>query len=129
MDPRLRNLEGHFHWEGALLVGDTPTGRATVRCLVRSESFHGSLGAVAGQVLRARLGRPISPSAAKLIPKRQIHHGSCLGRYGNPETIPLQAVALEGRRHLDGSWRRGVITGVSASAPLGQGHHACECRS
>lgn len=129
MDPRLRNLESPFHWEGSLLEGDTPTGRATVRCLVRSESFHGSVGAVAGQVLRARLGGPISPSAAKLIPKRQIHQGSCLGRYVNPESIPLQAVALEGRRHLDGLWRTGVITGVRASAPPGKGHHACECRS
>lgn len=31
--PRRDGWNDHFHWEGLLLVGDTPTGRATVRCL------------------------------------------------------------------------------------------------
>lgn len=31
--PRRDRWSDHFHWDGPLLVGDTPTGRATVRCL------------------------------------------------------------------------------------------------
>lgn len=31
--PRRDTWGDHFHWDGPLLVGDTPTGRATVRCL------------------------------------------------------------------------------------------------
>ena len=31
--PRHDRWSNHFHWDGPLLVGDTPTGRATVRCL------------------------------------------------------------------------------------------------
>ena len=32
-NPRLQDWEEHFHPEGALIVGRTPTGRATVRIL------------------------------------------------------------------------------------------------
>jgi len=31
--PRRDRWDDHFHWDGPQLVGDTPTGRATVRCL------------------------------------------------------------------------------------------------
>ena len=34
-----RDLWGeHFHWDGPVLVGNTPTGRATVRCLAINHS-------------------------------------------------------------------------------------------
>lgn len=31
--PRRDVWEKHFHWEGSILAGDTPIGRATIRCL------------------------------------------------------------------------------------------------
>lgn len=31
--PRRDIWSEHFHWDGPRLVGDTPTGRATIRCL------------------------------------------------------------------------------------------------
>jgi len=31
--PRRDAWEEHFHWDGPVLVGDTPAGRATIRCL------------------------------------------------------------------------------------------------
>ena len=31
--PRRDAWEEHFHWDGPVLMGNTPTGRATVRCL------------------------------------------------------------------------------------------------
>ena len=32
-NPRLDRWGDHFHWDGPLLMGQTPTGRATVRVL------------------------------------------------------------------------------------------------
>jgi len=31
--PRRDSWDEHFHWDGPVLVGNTPTGRATIRCL------------------------------------------------------------------------------------------------
>jgi len=31
--PRRDSWDEHFHWDGLVLVGNTPTGRATIRCL------------------------------------------------------------------------------------------------
>lgn len=37
--PRLQNWEEHFAWQGVLIVGLTPTGRATVRILAMNEEL------------------------------------------------------------------------------------------
>ena len=31
--PRRDSWDEHFHWDGPVLVGNTPTGRAIIRCL------------------------------------------------------------------------------------------------
>ena len=31
--PRRHSWDEHFQWDGPVLVGNTPTGRATIRCL------------------------------------------------------------------------------------------------
>ncbi|MCI0459594.1 MAG: HNH endonuclease [Gemmataceae bacterium] len=43
--PRRDRWEDHFEWDGHVLVGRTPTGRATVRCLALNDSVYLSVRA------------------------------------------------------------------------------------